>query len=87
VAGPDRISFGDVVQSVAKILERRAKTMNVPGWMLQPVATLLQRFPSFPLTVDQIRMLSEDNVCEIDRYVKTFHVEPKSFVQALPSLV
>ena len=87
VAGPDRISFRDVVQAVATNLERKARTMNVPGWAMQPVAKLLQRFPSFPLTTDQIRMLSEDNVCEIDRYVKTFRVEPKSFVKALPGLL
>jgi hypothetical protein len=31
-------------------------------------------------------MLSVDNVCEIDPYVKTFGLEPQSFNNAIPAL-
>jgi NADH dehydrogenase len=87
MGGPDRISFGDIVAKTASSLGATVRRINVPTWALKPVVWSMQRFAFFPLTVDQLKMLSEDNVCEIDPYVKTFQVEPKSFVQALPSLV
>jgi hypothetical protein len=55
--------------------------------MLKPVVALMENSPSFPLTLDQLRMLNEDNVCEIDRYVKAFQIEPKSLAQILPTLL
>ena len=60
--------------------------MAIPTWMVRPVVGVLQRFQSFPLTVDQLRILSQDNVCEVDPYVKTFQLEPKSFSRSIPTL-
>lgn len=87
LGGPDRISLKETLLGVAKVLGRKLKTVNVPLWSVRPVVRLMQRFAAFPVTADQLRMLLEDNVCEIDPYVKAFQVEPKSFVQALPALV
>jgi len=46
----------------------------------------MQRFAFFPVTVDQLKMLSEDNTCNNLPFVKTFGVQPKSFKDALPQL-
>jgi uncharacterized protein YbjT (DUF2867 family) len=86
LGGPDRVAFKDVVQKVAEALGVSVRTMNVPSWAVRPVVAAMQRFAFFPLTVDQLRMLGEDNVCEIDPFVKTFRIEPKSFLQSLPAV-
>jgi hypothetical protein len=39
------------------------------------------------LTRDQLLMLNEPNTCEVDQFVKTFRIEPKSFLEALPGLL
>ena len=87
LAGPDRVAFKDILSSVASAMGTQVKTVAIPSWTVAPFVSLLQRFQSFPITADQLKMLSEDNTAEIDRFVKTFHIEPKSFAQALPSLV
>ena len=87
LGGPDRVSFKDIVLRTADCLGVTVRTMSVPSWALRPVVSLMDRWPSSPLTSDQLKMLGEDNVCEIDPYVKTFRLEPKSYLEALPSLV
>lgn len=87
LGGPDRLTFRDLVGHAAVALNRGLKTMSVPAWAVRPAVAALQRFMSFPLTLDQLKMLVEDNVCEIDHYVKTFEIEPKSFLKALPNWV
>jgi NADH dehydrogenase len=87
VGGPDRLQFVEVVHKFAEIAGKKVRTMNVPSWSIKPVVALMQRFAFFPLTIDQLRMLSEDNVCEIDHFVKTFHIEPKSFNDEVKTLV
>ena len=86
LGGPDRVTYRDVFDKAATTLGRKANMMSVPAWLIRPVVGALQQFKSFPLTVDQIKMLSVDNVCEIDPYVKAFELEPKSFSSAIPEL-
>ena len=87
LAGPDRVSFKDILGTVAQTVGAEVKTVSIPTWAVSPFVEVLQRFQDFPITTDQLRMLQEDNVAEIDPFVKTFELEPKSFVQALPTLV
>jgi uncharacterized protein YbjT (DUF2867 family) len=87
LGGPDRISFKDLVAKVAGQVGVRYRTINVPMALLKPIVAMLERYPSFPLTRDQMRMLTEDNTCEIDRFVKAFQIEPRSFEQILPTLL
>jgi uncharacterized protein YbjT (DUF2867 family) len=86
IAGPDRISFADLMRHIADAFGVHMRSINVPSWVVGPMTRLFERYPWFPLTVDQLRMLREDNVCEIDRYVKTFRIEPRTFRQILPTL-
>lgn len=87
LGGPDRMTFADIVHRFASEAGKKIRTMNVPVWAIRPVVGFMQRYAFFPLTVDQLRMLREDNVCEIDRFVRTFRIEPKSFASAIPELV
>ena len=87
VAGPDRISFGDLMRYIAQALGVHMRTVNVPSWVIKPLARLFEHYPWFPVTVDQLDMLRMDNVCEIDRYVKTFRIEPQTFEQIRPTLL
>jgi NADH dehydrogenase len=87
LGGPDRVSCEELIRAIADKLGVRARTVSVPSWIVKPMVAVLDRFSSFPLTRDQLTMLGEDNVCEIDHFVKTFQIEPKSFQQILPNMV
>ena len=86
LGGPDRVSYREIFELASSHAGRKRKTVSVPAGMIRPVVGVLQRFRSFPLTVDQLRMLLEDNVCDIDPFVKTFGVVPASFRQAIPAM-
>lgn len=86
--GPDRVSFYDLVNKIAAHYQLRMNTMKVSAAFMRPVVKMLQRYKSFPLTVDQLAMLIEDNVCDNNEYKKTFGIaEMDSFHAALPSLL
>lgn len=86
MGGPDRLTYREVFEQAALLSGNKPKTVSLSGGLLRPVVKALERCESFPLTTDQLKMLREDNVCEIDAYVKTFGVQPASFRQALPAM-
>jgi uncharacterized protein YbjT (DUF2867 family) len=86
LGGPDRITYRTLFEQAASSIGRKMRAVTVPSGMIRPAVAVLQRFKSFPLTVDQLRMLAEDNVCEIDPYVKTFNLQPASFSKAIPGI-
>ncbi len=86
LGGPDRMSYREIFEQAASNMGRKARTVSVPSLMIRPFVEILQRFKSFPLTVDELKMLAEDNVCDIDQFVKTFRMKPASFRQAIPAM-
>lgn len=88
VGGPDRIRFSDLLDRIAKYYKLHPNTMKVSSLFMKPVVKMMQRFESFPLTVDQLEMLKEDNICDTGAFTSTFGIkELDSFDAALPSLL
>jgi NADH dehydrogenase len=88
VGGPDRVRFADILDRIADHYKLHPNTMKISSTFMKPVVRLLQRFESFPLTVDQLEMLVEDNICDTGEFTKTFRIaELDSFEAALPSLL
>lgn len=88
VGGPDRVKFSDILDRIARHYQLHPNTMKISAMFMKPVVRLLQRFESFPLTIDQLEMLVEDNICDTGDFTKTFGItELDSFDAALPSLL
>jgi NADH dehydrogenase len=87
LGGPEQLTFRQMIEAVSSALDSPIKTIDVPLWMVRPVVRLLQRLPDFPLTMDQLTMLQEDNICDTAHYARVFNIEPQSFLKALPGLV
>jgi uncharacterized protein YbjT (DUF2867 family) len=88
VGGPDRLRFSDLLDRIAQHYKLHPNTMKVSSLFMKPVVRMMQRFESFPLTVDQLEMLKEDNICETGAFTSTFGIEKlDSFDAALPSLL
>lgn len=88
VAGPDRVKFADLLDSIAKHYSLHPNTMKISKLFMKPVVKLMQRFESFPLTVDQLEMLVEDNICDTGAFTTAFGIpELDSFEAALSSLL
>ncbi len=87
VGGPDRVAFIDLLQAVARHCEVWMNTMKVSSKFMRPAVKTLQRFKSFPLTLDQMTMLLEDNTCDTGPFVEAFGVELEPYLESLPRLV
>jgi len=86
LGGPDRVSYREIFEQAALLSGRKARTVSVPASAIRPAVKFLQRFRSFPLTLDELRMLSEDNTCDIEPFVKTFGMTPVSFRNSMKEL-
>jgi NADH dehydrogenase len=87
LGGPEQLTFRQMVEAVSSAMGTPIKTVDVPLWTVKPVVRLLERFPNFPLTMDQLAMLQEDNICDVSPYTRTFNITPQPFLEALPGLV
>jgi len=88
VGGPDQVRFADLLDQIASHYQVWMNTMKVSSMLMKPVVKVLQRFKTFPLTVDQLMMLVEDNTCDTAEFKAAFGIEKlDSFEAALPSLL
>ena len=88
VGGPDRICFADLLKAVSTHYNVWPNTMSMSSKFMKPLVKTMQRFKSFPLTVDQLMMLVEDNVCDTGAFQSAFGIETlDSYTEALPSLL
>jgi NADH dehydrogenase len=77
LGGPETLGFEQMLDLIAEGEELETIKIHLPIWLMKPVTAVLSRLSSrFPLTADQLAMLTEDNVCDIEPMRQTFGVEP-----------
>lgn len=77
LGGPETLGFEQLLDLVAESEGLETSKVHLPIWLLKPATAVLSRLSSrFPLTADQLAMLTEDNVCDIEPMRQTFGVEP-----------
>lgn len=62
LGGPQVFSFRELLELILRAIGRKRLLMPVPKWLMLLEAAVLQLLPKPPLTRDQVRMLSRDNV-------------------------
>jgi NADH dehydrogenase len=78
VGGPERLAYNELLDKVAASVGSRARKVHVPLSLLRPIVSRLQRFQGFPLTMDQLEMLLEENICDPEPFYSTFGFSPLS---------
>ncbi len=80
VGGPDAHALTEVLDLIATVIKgRRVPKVHVPLSLVRPMTRLLESFPFFPLTMDQLVMLEEDNVCDPAPFFQAFGLTPVPF--------
>ena len=87
VGGPERHAFIDILYKVARHYGVWPNTVSVSSRLAKPMVKFAQRFRSFPLTLDELYMLLEDNVCDTTPFTSTFGVKLDSYEDKIPSLL
>jgi NADH dehydrogenase len=83
VVGPDAVTMMQMLELIGAALHRPVRTVRVPFALMRPVAQLMQGFPSFPLTRDQLLMLQEDNTGNPQPFYAAFDLAPIPLAQGL----
>lgn len=83
LCGSDRLPYNDLLDTIARALGKSAvpKIPN-PLCIMKLVVPLLQGFSFFPITMDQIAMLVEENICD-GSWRETFRFEPQPFEKGI----
>jgi NADH dehydrogenase len=87
IGGPEAMTFNQVVEQVMQVSGIRRRRVHLPLWLMSPAVAVLQRFPAFPLTSDQLLMMQQGNVCDIGPMRHDFGVEPAPFRQVIETYV
>lgn len=83
LCGPDRLTYLEIVDAVAKALDRRfVLKLKNPLVLMQFVTPILEKFPFYPVTSDQITMLLEESICD-GSWQETFGFKPVRFAEGI----
>jgi NADH dehydrogenase len=83
VGGPEPLTFNEIIDSLALVLGRRVLKAHIMPWSLRLLAGMFGRFPWFPLTTGQIRMLLEGNTCDPMDFYRDFGLDAVAFREGL----
>ncbi|MBT8421221.1 MAG: NAD(P)H-binding protein [Gammaproteobacteria bacterium] len=79
LCGPDPLAWRTIIKTIGQAVGRNKKTLPVPVFPMKLAAGVLERFPSFPLTRDQLTMLLEGNTGDSSAVFKAYGIAPTPF--------
>ncbi|HJN17067.1 MAG TPA: NAD-dependent epimerase/dehydratase family protein [Armatimonadota bacterium] len=79
LAGPDGISFREIITEIMDVLGREKRVIPVNRSLAVGVAAVMQFIPGFPVSREQVQRLQEDKVFSIEKAVEELDYRPRSF--------
>lgn len=77
ICGSSRVSYEELLDMIAKTLGRKAPgKMHLPLGIMKIIISVMQKIPIFPITMDQLQMLLEENIGG-DEWQKVFGFKPR----------
>ena len=75
----NRLSFVELLDTVASAIGKPAPYKpRIPLGLMKMIIPVMQRVPQFPITMDQLQMLLEENICD-GNWQKVFRFEARNF--------
>lgn len=83
LCGPDRLTYNDLLDTIGRVLGK-SSVARIPSPLpiMKLVVPLFQRLSFFPITMDQILMLVEENICD-GSWREQFAFEPERFASGI----
>lgn len=82
ICGEDRLTYLQVLEEIGSALNSKFVTLKSPTGLMKAIVPVLQKFPAFPLTTDQMTMLLEENICD-GRWQEAFRFKPTPFREGI----
>ena len=84
VGGPEQITYNDMLIEIGHALRRNVRLVHLPLWFMRPVITVMERFPFFPITTNQLTMLLEENICRDGTpFADIYQIQPVRFREGI----
>jgi len=84
VGGPEHLSYDQMVDIVKEALGKSRVKLHVPLAVMRPLARVMEwALTKPPVTREQLKMLSLDNVTGTDAVMKSFGVQPRRLADTL----
>lgn len=83
VGGPEPLTFNEIIDAIAAVLNRKVAKVHQPLWCMRLAASMCGRFKWFPLTPGQLRMLLEGSTCDPSAFYADLGLSPISFKDGL----
>jgi nucleoside-diphosphate-sugar epimerase len=84
VGGPEQITYNDMLIEIGRALRRNVHLVHLPLWFMRPIITVMERFPFFPITTNQLTMLLEENICRDGTpFAEIYEVQPVRFREGI----
>lgn len=88
VGGPRPYAFTEILDLIGAALGRASvRKLHHPLGLMRVLTRLLQPLSFFPLTLDQLTMLQEDNVCDPAPFFRAFNLTPVEFPAGLQRML
>lgn len=78
LGGPDTWTWREILTTIAAAVGKRKLMLPAPAGLVGASAALLERFPAFPVSRDQLRMLLEGNACSAAAFA-ALGITPRRF--------
>jgi NADH dehydrogenase len=79
LCGNDRMTYLELMDAVAAAMGRCSPLkLHIPLRLMKLVIPIMQHLPQFPITMDQLQMLIEENICN-GCWKEVFGFEPLGF--------
>jgi NADH dehydrogenase len=79
LCGNNRLSYVELLDAVAHAMGRPVPLkLRVPLGLMKVIIPVMQHIPQFPITMDQLQMLIEENICD-GCWKQVFRFEPWDF--------
>ena len=80
IGGPEHLTYDDIVHTVKRAIGVHRFVVHVPVPAILPMAVIMDKLlPRPPVTVDQLRMLSLNNITRLDSVHAGFGFDPSRF--------
>lgn len=84
IGGPEELSYEEVTKAIARALGVNRPVVHLPLSFMRGIALVAESvLPKAPVTMDQLIMLQEDNVCDMKDIREVFGIEPVQFREGL----
>ncbi len=85
LAGPQAVPFRQIIRTIATLLGRRIRLVNIRGREAAVIARWAGHVPGFPVTEEQVLRLLEDKAFDITKPRKELHYHPRTFSEGIAS--